>query len=54
MSDSIKDLVVVSVLRWVLTALLLGTVWFHAHWSVALSLTLSAFALEVMGWTRRG
>ncbi len=36
-------------LRWCLSAALLTTVWFNAHWSVALTLTLLAFGLEILG-----
>jgi Flp pilus assembly protein TadB len=35
------------VVRWSLGAGLLWIVWHHAHWSVALSLTLIFFALEL-------
>lgn len=35
-------------LRLLLTAALLVTVWFHAHWSVALCLTLVAITIELL------
>jgi hypothetical protein len=34
--------------RFALTLALLATVWFHAHWSVALCLTLNVVGLELM------
>jgi hypothetical protein len=34
--------------RWALTFALLVVVWFHAHWSVASSLTLMAIAVELL------
>ena len=39
--------------RWILSAGLLWIVWHHAHWSVALSLTLIFFALELHGEAAR-
>jgi hypothetical protein len=35
------------IIRYVLTAILLIVVWNHAHWSVALCLTLAAIATEL-------
>jgi hypothetical protein len=41
-------------LRWFLSVALLIVVWFHAHWSVALSLSLLAFTVEAQTqlWVR--
>ena len=36
------------VVRLLLTIMLLVVVWMHAHWSVALCLTLCVIALELM------
>lgn len=36
-------------IRYLLTILLLWQVWTHSHWSVALSLTLNALAIETVG-----
>lgn len=40
-------------LRLALTAALLAEVWRHAHWSVALSLTLFAAYVEADSWATR-
>jgi hypothetical protein len=37
--------------RWALSAVLLYFVWRHAHWSVALALTLITFDIEVANHT---
>ena len=44
---------VVHGLRAWLTLALLYVVWHHAHWSVALTLTLTAVNAEIMGWWMR-
>ena len=35
-------------IRWGLSAALLLIVWFHAHWSVALTLSLQVVTLEIV------
>ncbi len=37
------------VVRWLLSAVLAGLVWIHAHWSVALSLSFVFITLELRG-----
>lgn len=37
----------VTPIRLILTVALMVVVWFHAHWSVALSLTLMSIAIEI-------
>ena len=37
-------------IRYVITIALLAVVWRHAHWSVALALTLIAIAQELQEW----
>ena len=38
--------------RYALTVALLGVVWHHAHWSVAIALTLCAVGFELLGWRK--
>ena len=42
-----------TIVRFALTAALLVVVWRHAHWSVALSITLLTVAVEVSQWVTK-
>lgn len=41
--------IIQSLVRWILSILLLWQVWTHSHWSVALSLTLIMTTIEGLG-----
>lgn len=41
---------IILAIRYCLTLLLLIVVWQHAHWSVALCLTLIAIDIELSNW----
>lgn len=47
-----RDRIVPVGLRLVMTPILLSEVWRHAHWSVALALTLLSVANEVRSWKK--
>lgn len=45
-----KRIIKKSIVRWILTILLLWQIWTHSHWSVALSLTLIFLTFEWLVW----
>jgi hypothetical protein len=42
------------IVRSILSVILLWQVWFHSHWSVALSITLICITLELFAYAVRG
>lgn len=46
-------MIIAHIIRIGVTSYFLGVAWYHAHWSVALLLTLGVIESEIVGWTLR-